>query len=136
MVKNFIEKIIMDETNNKILVVTDNDDSKIVKNLLKRRIFPLTRSSILSAIDLLKHVQIKTIVLDKTHQYVDTLEFILNVRDINSDLLIFVPEHYRQYPEWKTLEKFNNIEIYDDENSIEKKIYALIKTNTAAKIKS
>ncbi len=103
--------------NEKILIITDNDDSPIVKNLLKKRIFPLTRSSILSSLELIKHVEIKIIVLDKSHKSVDTIEFILNVRDVKSEILIFLPKEFTNYSEWSTLKKMDNIRTYDG-NSI------------------
>ena len=110
------------KVNEQILIITDNDDSPIVKNLLKKRIFPLTRSSILSSLELIKHVEIKIIVLDKSHKTVDTIEFILNVRDVKSEILIFLPKEFTNYSEWSTLKKMENIRTYDgDSISFEEK---------------
>lgn len=117
----------MKERNN-ILVITDDDESKVVRRLLKQKIFPLTRSSILSAIDLLKHIDISIIVLDKTHKSVDALEFILNVQDVTNKPTILVPKHYQKYSEWNTLKKFEYVDIYDEEeNTLLKKVLKLNK---------
>jgi len=97
-----------------VLVITDNENSTTVRTLLRHKLIPVTRRSIISAIDLLRHFNIIAVVIDKEHQDVDILEFILNARDVSCTTPVFVPGRNRNNPAWNTIKDLGPLEIYDE----------------------
>ena len=73
-----------------VLILTENTNSKTVSIINKSKFLPLLCNTILSSSDLLKHHSISAIVIDKQHQKVDSLEFILNVNELNSTIPILM----------------------------------------------
>jgi len=116
------------------LVITDDENSKVVRNLIKQKVFPVIRRSIPSAIQMLRHLNIQGIIVEDEHKSVDTLEFILNVRDISRDIPIFISNKYQKHKVIRQIKNFGQIEIFDEtDNKIEKKIKTLIKNNSIKK---
>ena len=101
-----------------ILVITDNENSDIVRMFLRHRVIPITRRSIISAIYLLRHLHIVAIIIDKELQNVDTLEFILNARDIAQEIPIFVPDTFNNKKDWVDVKDQVNVLVYNDENML------------------
>lgn len=75
-----------------ILVISDDENSNIIKFIYRNKLMPIIRRSILPALELIRHQDVSAIIVDKNHQHIDTLEFILNVRDINKNIPIIVQE--------------------------------------------
>jgi hypothetical protein len=101
-----------------VLIITDDENSDIVRMFLRHRIIPITRRSIISAIYLLRHLHIVAIIVDKELQNVDTLEFILNARDIAHEIPIFVPDTFNKKEDWADVKDQVNVLIYNDENML------------------
>jgi two-component SAPR family response regulator len=113
-----------------ILVITDDENSKIVRTLLKQKIFPVIRRSIPTAMQILRHLKVTGIIVEDEHKSVDTLEFILNVRDITKDVPIFISNRYQKHSVIKQIKNYGQIVIFDEtDNKIEKKIKRLVKHN-------
>lgn len=75
----------------RILIISDDENSHLVRRLGKRHYLPLVRKSMLAAMDLLKRHQISAVIVDRTPGNVDPIEFILNIRDVNSGIPVFIP---------------------------------------------
>lgn len=101
-----------------ILVITENENSDIVRTLLRHRAIPITRRSIQSAIDLLQHTNIIAIVIDREHKSIDSLEFILNVRDITEGIPIYIPDEFSRKEDWSIINNLENIVVYEDKKQI------------------
>ena len=109
------------------LVITDDENSKIVRSLMKQKIFPVIRRSIPSAIQILRHLKIRGIILEDEHKSVDTLEFILNVRDITKETPILISNKYQKHSTIKKIQHLGRIEIFDEtDNKIDRKIQNLL----------
>lgn len=110
-----------------ILVITDDENSKVVQSLMKQKIFPVIRRSIPSAIQILKHLKIQGIIVEDEHKNLDTLEFILNVRDVSENIPILISNRYQKHKVIKQIKKFGQIEIFDEtDNKIDKKLKSII----------
>ena len=107
--------------NEHILVITDDENSELVRVLLKQKIIPITRQSLQSAIQLMRHIDFSAVVIDKIHHNVDTLEFILNARDFSINTPIFIPEKFFLNNEWRKIKKLKQVHVYDNINSIIRK---------------
>lgn len=101
-----------------ILVITDDENSRIVRMLLRTDIIPITRRSIISAMDLLRHLDIGAIVIDKEHQEVDMLEFILNAKDVAGKIPILIPEQFQNTEDWYVLKNLGRISVYNKTNRL------------------
>jgi hypothetical protein len=106
--------------NNKkhILVITDDENSDIVRLFFRHRIIPITKRSILSAIYVLQHLDIVAVIIDKELQNVDTLEFILNARDIDRKVPIFVSNSITNQEDWKIIKNESKVVVFKDENDL------------------
>jgi hypothetical protein len=97
-----------------ILVITENENSPVIQMLFRMHIVPVIRRSITSAIKLLKHLHIAAIIIDKENQNIDAIEFILNARDINCIMPIFIPEPYSKIEGWNIIKNLGNITLYNE----------------------
>lgn len=112
---------------NNFLIITDDENSKIVQSLIKQKIFPVIRRSIPSALQLLKHLKIRGIIVEDEHKNIDTIEFILNVRDITKETPILVSNKYQKHSVIKKIQHLGHIEIFDEtDNMIDEKIKNLL----------
>ena len=99
-----------------ILVITNNENSETVKLISRLKLVPIIRRSILTAIEFLRHYEISAIVIDKTNQNVDAIEFILNAKDVARDVPIFVPAQMYEIEDWNLVQIHTIIRLYDDLN--------------------
>jgi len=83
-----------------ILVISDNENSGLIKQLNKKKAVPIIRRTIIAAMDILRHQDINSIIFDKQHRHIDVLEFILNVRDIDRKVPIYVPQEFLENENW------------------------------------
>ena len=112
---------------NNFLVITDDENSRVVQSLMKQKVFPVIRRSIPSAIQILKHLKIQGIIVEDEHKSLDTLEFILNVRDVSEEVPIFISNMYQKHKVINQIKSFGKIEIFDvTDNKIDKKIKSII----------
>lgn len=73
-----------------ILVLTDEVNSSTRKIITKAKFLPLISNTLQEAFYMLKHHSFSAIVIDKKHKSIDALEFILNARELNPTLPIFI----------------------------------------------
>jgi two-component SAPR family response regulator len=73
-----------------ILIISDDENSEIIKTLNRRKMVTVIRRTILTAMDFLRYNDVSAIIIDKKHRDVDILEFSLNIRDINKLTPIFI----------------------------------------------
>lgn len=112
---------------NNILVITDDENGRIVNVLLKRKINPIIRRSIPSALQLMRHLKFRGIIVEDEHKNLDTLEFILNVRDLNTEIPIFISNKYQKHNVIKKIQNLGMIEIFDEtDNKIENKLQSIL----------
>ena len=71
-----------------VLVVGKNQDRDILDVLSRNGFLPVFRSSILEATELVHHCDFRAVILDGRNRDIDALEFILNIRDFDSNLPI------------------------------------------------
>jgi DNA-binding response OmpR family regulator len=76
-----------------ILIISDDENSEIIKTLNRRKMVTVIRRTILTAMDFLRYNDVSAIIIDKKHRDVDILEFSLNIRDINKVTPIFIINH-------------------------------------------
>jgi len=76
-----------------VLVLTDKTHNTTTRIINKMKLLPLVCNTILSASDMLKHHSIDAIVIDRNHEHVDSLEFVLNMREFNSTIPIYLIEN-------------------------------------------
>ena len=99
-----------------VLIISDDENSKTVRMMSRFNLIPIIRRSILSAMEFLRHYEIVAIIIDKEHQNVDAIEFILNARDVARDTPIFVPEQFYEVEDWNLIRIYGKIALYDDMN--------------------
>lgn len=110
-----------------VLVITDDENSKIVRTLLKYKIFPVIRRSIPSAIQILKFLNVGAIIIEDEHKSVDTLEFVLNIRDINLNTPILISNRYQKHKVINKIKNFGQIIIFDEtDNNLDSKIKKIV----------
>jgi hypothetical protein len=97
-----------------VLVITDEENSPVVGMLLRLQIVPVIRRSIMSAMNLLRHISISTIIIDREHQDVDSIELILNARDIAGKIPIFVPEQCHAKEDLNIIRALGRIVVYNE----------------------
>jgi DNA-binding NtrC family response regulator len=97
-----------------ILVITDDENSQVIEMLLRLQVVPVIRRSIMSAINLLRHLSIIAIIIDKQHQDVDSIELILNARDVAGKIPIFVPEQYQRKVDWSIILTLGKTIVYNE----------------------
>lgn len=73
-----------------ILVLGINHKSDLEETLFNLGFIPIFRKDILPALEKLRHDRFKLVIMDLRSLDVDVLEFILNVRDINSRIPVLV----------------------------------------------
>lgn len=113
--------------NNNFLVITDDENCRIVQTLVKQKAFPIIRRSIPSTIQLLKHLKVLGIIVEDEYKSIDTLEFILNVRDVTKETPIFISNKYQKHSVIKQINQIGQIEIFDEtDNKIDKIIRDLL----------
>jgi hypothetical protein len=76
----------------RILIISDDENSLLVRRMGKMHFLPLVRKSTMAAIDLLKRHEISVVIVDRIPGIVDPIEFILNIRDFNTEIPIFLPD--------------------------------------------
>ena len=116
------------QNNKHVLVLTDNEDNEIVRLLLKCRVVPITQRSILSSLDILRHVDIYAIIIDIELHSVDVIEFVLNARDI-TNVPIFVLDPYYKKEKWSVVEKIGEINFSKSIILLKTEIVNLFKIN-------
>lgn len=73
-----------------VLVLGEEERSELMEMLFELGYLPLMRKDILNALDKIRHEKCAAVFLDQSHEDVDVLEFILNVRDIDSRIPVIV----------------------------------------------
>ena len=110
-----------------VLVITDDENSKIVRTLLKYKIFPVIRRTIPSAIQILRVMNVSAIIVEDEHRCVDTLEFILNIRDVSANTPILISNRYQKHNIISKVKDFSQIIIFDEtDKNLDKKITRLV----------
>lgn len=99
-----------------ILVVSDDENSALVKRVGKKHYIPLIRKSTIAVIDLVKRHDIEAIIVDLMMRNFDPIEFVLNIRDINKKIPIYIPQQVIDKKNWDIVHrcggqifKFNNL---------------------------
>lgn len=106
------------EKDRHFLIISDNENSDIVRIVSSMKIIPIIRKTVLTALSLLRHHEITAIVIDKEYENVDALEFILNARDVDREVPIFVPEFYFKNEDWSILRNFGKIVVYSNDKQL------------------
>jgi len=101
-----------------ILIITDNENSDLIRALIRKKYIPITRSSLHSAMAILKHIAFTAILIDKEHHDVDTLEFILNARDFQPETPIYIPETYDHQKTDIHMNTLNKVIYYPSEQDL------------------
>lgn len=73
-----------------VLVFTNYEQSDLTENLLNMGYAPLIRKKMMTTLKEVQHKCIAVIFLDLKYVEIDTLEFILNVRDIDQYLPVVI----------------------------------------------
>ena len=112
---------------NNILVITDDENSKIVRTLLRLKIVPIIRRSIPSAIQTLSHLNIEGIIVEDENKSIDTIDFISNVRDVSEEIPVFISNRYQKHSIIKKIKNRARITIFDEtDKQIENEIKSLV----------
>lgn len=102
-----------------VLVVSSQVETNLVDALISIGFSPLVRESIQSALDRLRHEKFAAIVVDQKRAKVDVLEFILNVRDIDTEIPVLVVGPLKSEPTYETLQRLYNTVILTEFESAE-----------------
>jgi hypothetical protein len=102
-----------------VLVVSSQVETNLVDALVSIGFSPLVRESIQSALDGLRHEKFAAIVVNQKRAKVDVLEFILNVRDIDTEIPVLVVGPLHDEPTYKTLQRLSNTAILREFESAE-----------------
>jgi len=81
--------LVFEET--RILIISDDENSRLIRWLGKKHVLPLVRKSMIAAIDLLKRHEIAAVIVDRIPGIVDPIELILNIRDVTPEIPVFIP---------------------------------------------
>lgn len=73
-----------------VMVLTDDEESKLVDALFNLGYVPLIRKKMTSALRDIHHKCVALVFLDLNNVDIDALEFVINVRDIDQELPIII----------------------------------------------
>lgn len=73
-----------------VFVFGNNSHSRLIEGLFEQGLTPILRRTMLPALEKIRHENFIAIFIDCNAVEIDILEFVLNVRDINSHIPIFV----------------------------------------------
>lgn len=100
-----------------VLILTEDSNSKTVKIVNKSKFLPLVCNTVLSSSDLIKHHLIDALIIDKIHRNADSLEFILNARELKCKAPIFVVKSKANENSINEIEINNlNVNVIEEEN--------------------
>ena len=97
------------------MIISDNENSEIIRKISKRKISTIVRRTILAAIDILRHYDLSAIIIDKENQQFDALEFVLNIRDIDRRVPIYIPQDILKNENWKPIKSIGKIISFDND---------------------
>lgn len=80
----------MTSSNTTVLVLGAEHQSTLIELLFDMGVVPIMRKKMLPALDRIRHEDFDAVFLDHNHGDVDALEFVLNVRDYDSELPVVV----------------------------------------------
>ena len=98
---------------NTVLVLGISAESPCMEELFGLGLVPIRRSHIGDAIHLLRHGRFVAAVVDFPHTTEDTLEFVLNVRDLNPGIPVLVAGPFRQPLDNQTILKNLGVDIVE-----------------------
>ena len=103
------------------LILTDDSNSKTVKTVNKAKFLPLVCNTVLSSSDLIKHHSIDVLIIDKMHRNADSLEFILNAKEVNCKAPIFVVKSKANENTIDEIERNNlNVNVIEEDHLVKK----------------
>ena len=82
---------------NTVLVLGGASESPCVEDLFASGLVPIRRQHIGDAIHLLRHGRFVAAVVDHSHSTEDTLEFVLNVRDLNPGIPVLIAGPFQRH---------------------------------------
>ena len=104
-----------------VLILTDDSNSSTVKIVSKTKFLPLVCNTVLSSSDLIKHHSIDALIIDKIHRNADSLEFILNARELDCKAAIFVIKSTANENSITEIERNNlNVNVIEEDNLLKK----------------
>jgi DNA-binding NtrC family response regulator len=83
-----MNRTVMDESN--VLILGDQQRHQIENSLKLMNYTPIVRASVDHCLDLLRNYFYFAVLIDRAFSPADVLEFVLNVRDIDCDVLIII----------------------------------------------
>jgi len=116
-----------------VLVLSSQVETTLVDALVSIGLCPLVRESMQSALDRIRRERFAAIVVDQKRAKVDVLEFILNVRDIDTEIPVLVVGPLKGEPSYKTLQRLDNTVILKEFESAESLAKALESASWAYK---
>lgn len=93
---------------NTILVFGIDEESKVKDAVFEAGYVPIVRDSMNEAISKLRHEEFIAVIVQQDQIEADTLEFILNLRDLNTQVPVFIVGINRDDEEKQVLSKQQN----------------------------
>ena len=111
-----------------ILVLGFDEQDDLSNTLFEAGYVPIVRGNMMEALSKLKHEPFAAVLVDKNHSEEDTLEFILNIRDMDGQIPIIVFGTIDNEDENRVLSKQNNTCLVGESyNEIKNEIKRLLK---------
>ncbi|MCB0282063.1 MAG: hypothetical protein H6627_01890 [Calditrichae bacterium] len=76
--------------NTPVLVLDNPKKSVLIDDLFEIGVIPITRTNITDAIKVLRHEQLKAVIINAHSILDDVIEFILNIRDFNIKIPVII----------------------------------------------
>lgn len=80
----------MIKRNAPVLVLDNPKKSILMDDLFEIGVIPITRTNISDAIKVLRHEQLRAIIINTRSIFDDVIEFILNIRDFNLNIPVII----------------------------------------------
>lgn len=101
-----------------VLILSTNKKSDLVETLFNLGYVPLVRQTILPALEMLRHHRFRAVFIDRNREDVDALEFILNVRDLDEKIPIFVIKNAHDQQETRMIARQKNVLLLSGANEL------------------
>jgi len=112
-----------------ILIVTSDEQSELVEIMFNLGYLPLIRRKMYPALNMIRHKCVDAVFLDFDQMEIDALEFIINVRDLNSVIPVVIVD--TPIDEKEFLLKQNYVVLIEkDVNQIKTFLKSLLRTTS------
>jgi CheY-like chemotaxis protein len=99
-----------------VMIIDDGPKNGLQERLFEMGFTPFVKNNINDALDRIRHEGFAMLIINKEHPQIDALELVLNVRDFDREIPIFIFGVGSNYPEDRILKQQHNVFLVDDKS--------------------